>query len=279
MTVRLAADQNAHALFFERRRALAARRDRDVSRNFIRRLHELTAERRACVTVADDADGIAAAVDAAGEERIVREHGADADHDAGQAVSRFMNVAPRGFARDPAAVAGVGGDLAVERHRVLEYDERGPVGDIVEKHLVNLAALGLAHAGFDLDAGIAQDLRTLSGDERIGVETADEHAADAVLDDRVCAGRGAAPVAARLQRDVKIGSGCILGAVREGVALGVKAADVLVPALSDDAAVLDNDAADHGVGVYMTRAACGERQSTAHIVFFLIRHQNHLGEK
>lgn len=61
------------------------------------------------------------------------------------------------------------------------------------------------------------------------------------------------PVAARLQRDVKIGSGCILGAVREGVALGVKAADVLVPALSDDAAVLDDDAADHGVGVYMTR--------------------------
>ena len=77
----------------------------------------------------------------------------------------------------------------------------------------------------------------------------------------------------------QIGSGCILGAVREGVALGVKAADVLVPALSDDAAVLDDDAADHGVGVYMTRAACGERQSTAHIVFFLIRHQNHLGEK
>ena len=102
---------------------------------------------------------------------------------------------------------------------------------------------------------------------------------NAVLEDRVCAGRSAAPVAARLQRDVKIGSGCILGAVREGVALGVKAADVLVPALSDDAAVLDNDAADHGVGVYMTRAACGERQSTAHIVFFLIRHQNHLGEK
>ena len=86
-------------------------------------------------------------------------------------------------------------------------------------------------------------------------------------------------MAARLQCDVKIGSGCILGAVREGVALGVKAADLLVPALSDDAAVLDDDAADHGVGVYMTRAACGERQSTAHIVFFLIRHQNHLGEK
>ena len=39
-------------------------------------------------------------------------------------------------------------------------------------------------------------------------------------------------MAARLQRDVKIGSGCILGAVREGVALGVKAADVLVPAVS-----------------------------------------------
>lgn len=58
VTVRLAADQNAHALFFERRRALAARRDRDVSRNFIRRLHELTAERRACVAVADDADGL-----------------------------------------------------------------------------------------------------------------------------------------------------------------------------------------------------------------------------
>ena len=95
----------------------------------------------------------------------------------------------------------------------------------------------------------SQDLRTLSGDERIGVETADEHAADAVLDDRVRAGRGAAPVAARLQCDVKIGSGCILGAVREGVALGVKAADVLVPAFTDDFSVLDDDAADHRIRI------------------------------
>lgn len=61
----------------------------------------------------------------------------------------------------------------------LSTTNRGLVGDIVEKHLVDLAALGFAHAGFDLDASIAQDLRTLSGDERIGVETADEHAADA----------------------------------------------------------------------------------------------------
>lgn len=225
------------------------------------------------MAVADDADGIASALDTAGEQRVVRNHRARPDHDAGEAVSCFVDMAARRLARHPSAVARVRRDLAVERHGVFEHDKWGFLRDVVEEHLVPLAALGLAHAGFYLDARVPENFCALSGNEGVGVEAADKHAADTVLDDGIRAGRRAPPVTARLKRDVKVGSGCIFRAVREGVALGVQAADVLVPALADDASVLHDDAADHRIGVGMSRAARGKLERPVHEIFFLILHE------
>ena len=78
-----------------------------------------------------------------------------------------------------------------------------------------------------------------------------DDARDARLDQRVGARRLAALVGARLQGHVGGRSGRIvaaLGAVRERGALGVKAAQLGVPALADRLAVAGDDASDHGIG-------------------------------
>ena len=120
--------------------------------------------------------------------------------------------------------------FCVERHRVLERHKRRFVRDVVKENFIHAAAFVLAHAGLNFDACVAQDLCAFAGYQRVRVEAADEHAADLVLDDCVCARRRASPVAARLERDVKVCARAVLGAVRECIALGMQAADVLVPA-------------------------------------------------
>ena len=102
-------------------------------------------------------------LDAAGEQRVVCNHRARPDHDAGEAVSRFVDMAARRLARHPSAVARVRCDLAVERHGVFEHYKWSFLCDVVEEHLVPLSALGLAHAGFYLDARVPQNLHALSG--------------------------------------------------------------------------------------------------------------------
>ena len=93
--------------------------------------------------------------------------------------------------------------------------------DIVEKHRVELPTFVLTQAGLDRNACLPQNARAPARDERVGVRTADKHVADPVFYDRVRAGLGAAPVAARLERDVQIRACGVLGAVFQRVALGV----------------------------------------------------------
>ncbi len=267
------AHENMYAVLFEFGGPLVFVHNRDVRRDFACCLHDSAVDRRSRAAVADDADRIASAFHTAGEQRIVLEHGADADHDGGQPVARFVHMMAGSFARDPAAVAGVRGNFAVERHRVLERDERCLVRDVVEENLVYAAAFILAHAGFDLDACVAQNLCAFSGHQRIRVQTADEHPANLVLDDRIRARRRASPVAARLKRDVQVGACAVLSAVRERVALGMQAADVLVPAFTDDFTVLDDHAADHRIRIDVTGSALGQRQRPTHIFLFLLLHK------
>ena len=52
-------------------------------------------------------------------------YGADADHDGvSSQFARFVHMTAGGLAGNPAAVTGVRGDFAVQRHRVLERHKR-----------------------------------------------------------------------------------------------------------------------------------------------------------
>ena len=154
------------------------------------------------MTVTDNAAWVVSALDAASEQWVVCQHGADANHDAGQACACLVYVMAGGFTRYPATVTGVRGNFAVQRHGVFEYNIRGFACDKVEEYIVELAALVFADAGFDRNACIPQNLCALAGNKRICVQTADEYTSNVLFENGLCAGRGAAPVAAWLKRDV-----------------------------------------------------------------------------
>jgi len=95
-------------------------------------------------------------------------------------------------------------------------------------------ALGdLAVGDHDLDALVAQDSQAPARGLLGRVVGADHDAADTRREDRVGARRGAARVAARLERDVERGVAQIgVAAVGDRIDLGVRAAELLVPALA-----------------------------------------------
>ena len=136
----------------------------------------------------------------------------------------------------------------------------------MEKHLVEPAAFVLADAGLDRDACAAQNLGAFACDKRIGVQAADKHTADAFFKDRVRAGGRASPVAAWLESNVQVRARRIFHAVFQRVALGMQAAALFVPALTDYAAVFDDHTADHWVGADVSCAARGQFERPAHIV-------------
>ncbi len=140
------------------------------------------------MAVAHHADGVApdpqrVVLDfhAAGERGVVGEHRADADHDRRKAVAGLMGVGAGFRAADPAAVAGVRRDLAVERHRVFEDNKRAFCRNIVKEHFVLPLAFVFQHAGVDRHAVGAQDLRAFAGDLFVGVHAADHDPGDFVL--------------------------------------------------------------------------------------------------
>ena len=194
--------ENVYTVPFQFSGALISTDDRDIGRDFVRRLYDSAVDRRSCAAVADYADRIAPAVNAAGEQRIVLKHGADADHDGGQPVARFVHMTAGGLAGNPAAVAGVCGDFAVQRHRVFHHDKWGLGRNVMEEHLVYGVAFVFQNTGNTRNTGVAQNAQTLSGNERVWIQTADNDTGNFVFENRIGARRGASPVAAWLQRHI-----------------------------------------------------------------------------
>ena len=102
---------------------------------------------------------------AIGQQRIVGQHGAHADHDGVVRVAQLLHVGARGFAGDPAAAgrrdAVIGWrlqlrrrrrDLAIQRHRRLQRDEGTFVANVLGERLVQLSRLGLQQPFMNLDS-------------------------------------------------------------------------------------------------------------------------------
>ena len=157
----------------------------------------LRVERQARRGVEDDAPRLAAhAVDARGQLRVVGQRGADADGDG--VARRRASGGRRARLSSPEIhlrVAGLGRDLAVERHRRLEEHPRAAGARVLAEGLVEQArARGqLAVGDVDLDALVAQDAQAAARGLLGRVVGGDDDAADAGREDRVGARRRAGP--------------------------------------------------------------------------------------
>ena len=157
-----------------------------------------------------------------------------------------------------------GGNPAVEGLGELQGDigKAGP--DVFEEDPVDLPAGLLEDADLRFDAALLQGLDAPPGDEGVGIDGADDHAARAVRDQGFDAGGGPAVMAARLQRDVE---GCPRDRFRcmpDGVDLRMVFAAAAVEAFGDDPAVPDDDGADQGIRADAPFPLPGQREGPAH---------------
>ena len=86
--------------------------------------------------VADDPDRIYPSFYPAGQQGIVGQHRAKADHNSPVFKALGLYMASGFFPGNPLGCAGVGGDFSVHGHCVLHGDVRFPGSDIMEKDLV-----------------------------------------------------------------------------------------------------------------------------------------------
>ena len=209
----------------------------------------------------------ATAGDAGGQLRVVGQRRADADRDGVDRGAPAVRARTAGLAGDPLRVAGVGGDLAVERHRRLEQHPRAAGARVLAERLVGqpraarqlVAGVGDA----DLDALVAQDPQTAAARLLGRVVGADHDAREPGRDDRVGARRRLALVAAGLERHVE--RRAVRGRRRrrrDRLDLGVRAAVGAVPALAQDHAVARDDRAHDRVGLHVAQPVVGELDGT-----------------
>ena len=215
--------------------------------------------------VADNANGVSPVFHAAGQEGIIRQNGAHTHHDAPEPVPLLLNMAPGRLSRDPLGRTREGRDLAVHRHGVFHGNEGPPGGDVVEKDLVQRVTFLPQNVFRYLHAVRPQDRHALSCHQRIWVGGADHHPADAGCQDRIHAGRLLSVVAAGLQRHIHGGSGGVSVAGCQRIPLRVGFPVPLMPALSDNCAVLYDHGAHHGIRRRPALSPFRQRQGQTHI--------------
>ena len=183
------------------------------------------------------------------ELRIVfGDRAAASEHGTGTSTQPVA-TAPRILAGDPLAGPVLQRRLAVQAGGDLRANPRPAALHARDEANIQFAGIVGQQSHVDLDAGGAQLLGAASGHQRIGILHRRHDALYAGGDQGVGAGRRAAHMAARLQRDVNrgIAGGGIPGGA-QGQHLRVGLASTHMPAFACHAAILDDDRANARVG-------------------------------
>ena len=219
------------------------------------------------MAVTDQTNGIDTGFDAAVEHGIIREHGSDADHNAAQALAGFLYVQPRRFAGHPFGISGVRGNAAVQRHRVFHHDKWGLGRNVMEEHLVYGVAFVFQNTGNTRNTGVTQNAQTLSGNERVWIQTADNDTGNFVFENRIGARRRPPGRAAWLERHIErrpLRVEAVAGHVSECVDLGMGLPGLEMVTAADDDAVAHDDGADHRIRAGQPPAHPGEAERLLH---------------
>jgi hypothetical protein len=142
-----------------------------------------------------------------------------------------------------------------------------------EEALIECTTFIFKHAYKNLNASVLHHMHATPSHEGIGVEGADDHAANTGADDELGTRWSLAIVAARFETDIEggiliinaLGMGLLCAA--EAVGFGMRTTILLVPALGEDAAggVADQDGAHHRVGCDIVLAQASELEATSDI--------------
>ena len=185
-----------------------------------------------------------------------------------------MNAAAGLGASDPLAFAARSGDTAIKGEREFQGEE-GPALAAREEKALHVALGVLSqNTRFYGDPRGTEECEALSGYPRVGVFYGGNHARDACRDQGFGAGWGLTVMGAGFERDI---GGCAFrgaACLFERHAFGMGAAARLGPAAPDDAAILDQNAADGRIGPSRAKAPASKRQGMGHVTGIFRAHSS-----
>ena len=205
---------------------------------------------------------------------VIGQQGSNAGQDRRSARPQSLHILTRGLAGQPSTFAGGQRGAPVQAHRQLGADKGATLRHALNKTGVQRPRLGFQQPAIHDHAGIPQLLQTLAGHLRVRIGHRRHHPADAGVEQRVGAGRGAAVMATRFQGHIGGGAARPVAGRFQGDHLGVGLAGAFVPTLADDHAVIDQHAADPWVGIGAVQAAPGQRQGPCHVAIIVGGHHS-----
>ena len=248
-------------------RVRGRRRSGDDERQRERGVEERAVRRDAAVRVEHDPQGLVRhrlAGVPSGEAREIRDCGARAHDDSLGVGAELVHVGARGFAGDPLRRPVARGDPAVDAGRRLQQHERTSEATVHEVRCEEPARVVLRDTEADSDAALAQARDAGAAHVGVGILDRDDDTRHAGIEQRVGAGRRAAVVRARFERDVGGRAQSALPRLTKRLDLGVGPARRLGRALADDLAVAHEDAPDPGVRRRPAAGAGRERERPGH---------------
>ena len=178
--------------------------------------------------------------------------------------AHLLHESPGLWAGDPLGVTGVGGDLAIERHGVLDGDERCAGGDLLSERLVELPGTFRLFL-HNHDAGGSQFVSPFAGYIRVGVDDSVMDFGDAGSDDSFGARWGAAPGATWFQSGVEGGASGLIRGLFQGNYFGMILPWRLGGAGPDLNPVFDQHRADRGIGAGGPHNLLGQLNGPLHV--------------
>src|SRR5262245_18703336 len=200
---------------------------------------------------------------------IVGMHRTDADeHRVGLPAPPVREAACARVA-DPPRLAVLVRNFAIHTLCNFEGDERQARGNKFEKALIQLTARFGEQTGFDHDTAFTQHLYAAAIDQRIGVDTSQNHAGNACFNYAIDTRRGFPEVAAGLERAVQYGVAGQVPGFTQRLNFSMVAAEFAVIACAHDLAVAHHHRTDHGIGA--NKPAPTQRQLNGFLEEFSIR--------
>lgn len=215
--------------------------------------------RRPKIRVDDHSHRISPARDSAREPRIVREHGASADHHRVAFSAPSMNQRARFSRADPLRIAALRRYSPIERHRQLKDAHRTAVKNPGDESLVEARRFIAQHVHGHANAGAFQDRDAAAFDARVGIAASDHNARDARQGERIRARRSLAEMGARFERDVGRRTTRARARLRERVRFAMRASAGRGGPASDDFAATHDYASYCGIRRGQAEHAACER--------------------
>ena len=205
--------------------------------------------------------------------RIVVGEGAHAGHDHAGASAPGVTVAPRRLRRNPLTLSIGQRGAAVQRRRHFQPHPRPAARHARDKADVEFDRLCFQQPGLDGNPRRAQFLKALPRHLGIGIAHGRHHALDARGHHRISAGRRAAVMAARFQRDIQGRAPGALARRSQRMHFGMRLAGALVETFAHHSAALHHHAADTRIGRGRVQAAPCQGQGALHV--FIVGSSEH----